>query len=50
MNYYIIIPLGISAILLIIFLIRRNFKNEKEYEEFANNEYLKKPEDEYQGN
>ena len=49
MNYYIIIPLGIAAIVLIIFLIRRNFKDEKQYEEFANNDYPKKPEDDYQG-
>ena len=49
MNYYIIIPLGIAAIVLIIFLIRRNFKDEKEYEEFANNVYPKKSEDDYQG-
>ena len=49
MNYYIIIPLGIAAILLIIFLIRINFKDEKQYEKFANNDYSKKPEDDYQG-
>ena len=49
MNYYIIIPLGVAAILLIVFLINRNFKDEKQYEEFANNDYSKKPEDDYQG-
>ena len=50
MNYYIIIPLGIAAIVLIIFLIRRNFKDEKEYEEFLNNDYPKGKDEDYQEN
>ena len=50
MNYYIIIPLGIAAIVLIIFLIRRNFKDEKEYEKFSNNDYSKEHDEDYQEN
>lgn len=48
MNYYIIIPLVTAAIVLIIFLIRKNQKDEKEYEEFSNNDYPKNSEDEYE--
>ena len=48
MNYYIIIPLVTAAIVLIIFLIRKNQKDEKEYEEFSNNDYPKNPDEKYE--
>lgn len=47
MNYYVIIPFGIAIIVLIIFLIRKNKKDEKDYEEFSNNNFPKKPEEEF---
>ncbi|MBC7439559.1 MAG: hypothetical protein H7250_06200 [Flavobacterium sp.] len=42
MNWYIIIPFGIAVIALILFLIKRNQKDEKEYETFLNNNFPKK--------
>lgn len=42
MNWYIIIPFGIAVIALILFLIKRNHKDEKEYETFLNNDFQKK--------
>lgn len=48
MNWFILIPIGIAVIALIVFLIRRNQKDEKEYEEFSNNDYTKKPEEEFE--
>ena len=42
MNWYIIIPFGIAIIVLILFLIKRNQKDEKEYETFLNNDFQKK--------
>ena len=42
MNWYIIIPFGIAIIALILFLIKRNQKDEKEYETFLNNDFQKK--------
>jgi hypothetical protein len=47
MNWYIIIPIGFAAIALIVFLIGRNQKDEEDYEEFSNNNYQKKTEDEF---
>ena len=48
MNWFILIPLGIAIIALIVFLIKRNQKDEKQYEEFSNNDYPKKPEEEFE--
>ncbi len=45
MNWAIIILVGISAIALIVFLIRRNQKDEKQLENKLNNDYPK-PRDE----
>lgn len=41
MNWYILIPFGIVAIALILFLIRRNQKDEKEFEQKVNEDYHK---------
>jgi hypothetical protein len=41
MNWYIIIPIGIAAIGLIIFLIRRNIKDEEKLEEKLKQDYHK---------
>jgi hypothetical protein len=41
MNWYIIIPIGFTVIALIVFLMGQNVKDEKEYEDFSNNDYLK---------
>jgi hypothetical protein len=46
MNWYIIIPFGIAVIAGIIFLIKRNNKDEKQLEKQLNNELpLSKAED-----
>ncbi|HEY9361702.1 MAG TPA: hypothetical protein VIQ00_00470 [Chitinophagaceae bacterium] len=45
MNWLILIPFGIAAIALIIFLVRRNIKDEKEFEEQIKHDYPK-PKDE----
>ncbi len=42
MNYYSIIPLIIAAIALIIFLVKKNYQDEKEYESDSNEEYPNK--------
>jgi preprotein translocase subunit YajC len=47
MNYYVIIPFGVAIIFLIIFLIRKNQKDEEDYEKFSNNDFTKKPEEEF---
>ena len=36
MNYYIIIPLCVAVVVLIIYLIKRNYRDEQHYEEFIN--------------
>ena len=45
MNWYILIPFGIAAIVLIIFLVRRNQKDEKDFEKQLKDDYPK-PDDE----
>jgi hypothetical protein len=44
MNWYIIIPIGIAAIALIIFLIKRNMKDEEKLEEKLKQDYHKQRE------
>ena len=46
MNWYILIPFGIAAIALIIFLIVRNQKDEKEFEQHLNDDYRKTKDEE----
>jgi len=41
MNWLIIIPVGIAIVALIIFMIRRNQKDEKDLENKLNNDYPK---------
>ena len=41
MNWYILIPFGIAAIALIIFLIVRNQIDEKKFEQQLNDDYPK---------
>ena len=41
MNWSVIIVVGIAAIILIIFLVWRNQKDEKEFEQAVNNDYRK---------
>lgn len=46
MNWYILIPFGIVVIALIIFLVMRNQKDEKQLEEQLKNDYPKPKDDE----
>ena len=46
MNWFILIPVAIALIALVIFMIRRNQKDEKKFEEQLNNDYPKPKEDE----
>lgn len=46
MNWSIIIPVGIGAIALIAFLVWRNIKDEKSFEQQLKNDYRKPKEDE----
>ncbi len=41
MNWTVIIVVGIAAIILIIFLVWRNQKDEKDFEQQVNNDYPK---------
>ena len=41
MNWIILIPFGIAAIALVVFLIKRNLKDENEFEKDANNDIAK---------
>lgn len=41
MNWFIIIPFGIAMITLVIFLVWRNQKDEKKFEEQLKNDYTK---------
>ena len=41
MNWNIIIPVGLGLIILIIFLVRRNFKDEEQFEEQLKQDYPK---------
>ena len=45
MNWFIIILVGLAALILIGFIIKRNFKDEKAFEQQLNTDY-KKPKDE----
>jgi uncharacterized membrane protein len=46
MNWTIIIIVAILLIALVVFLVRRNFKDEKEFENQQNNDYHKSKEEE----
>ncbi len=46
MNWLLIIPFGIAVIALIVFLVRRNIKDEKEFEEQLKNDYHKTKDEE----
>ena len=39
MNWPLIVVLGVAVIAFIIFVLRRNFKDEKDFEETIKNEY-----------
>ena len=45
MNFYILIPVCIALIAFVVYLIKRNQKDEKEYETFLNNDFPKKIEE-----
>ena len=46
MNWPVLIPIGIAAVLLIVFLIWRNFKDEKQFENQLKNDYPKSKDEE----
>ncbi|MDZ4809642.1 MAG: hypothetical protein SGI96_15435 [Bacteroidota bacterium] len=46
MNWLVLIPVGIAAIALIVFLIVRNQKDEKAFENQLNNDYRKAKDEE----
>ncbi len=46
MNWTVIIIVGIALIALIVFLVRRNAKDEKEFEQQQNNDYHKTKDEE----
>lgn len=46
MNWLILIPVGVVLVALVIFLIKRNQKDEAAFEEQLNNDYAKPKEDE----
>ena len=46
MNWYILIPVGIALIALIIFLVIRNQKDEKEFEQQIDNDFHKSKDEE----
>ena len=46
MNWYVLIPFGLAVIALIIFLVKRNIKDEKNLEEQIKNDYPKPKNDE----
>lgn len=41
MNWTVIIIVGIALVVLIVFLVQRNVKDEKEFEQQQNNDYHK---------
>lgn len=45
MNWFIIIPVGIAVIALLYFVTRRNFKDEKKFEDQLNQNYPKPKDD-----
>lgn len=46
MNWAVLIPLGIAAIALIAFLVWRNFKDEKQFENQLKDDYRKSKDEE----
>ena len=46
MNWFILIPVGIVLIALVTFLVMRNQKDEKKFEEEMNNDYHKSKDEE----
>ncbi|HQW44570.1 MAG: hypothetical protein IPP02_05565 [Chitinophagaceae bacterium] len=46
MNWLILIPVGIGLIALIVFLVMRNQKDEKEFEQQLNTDYHKSKDEE----
>ena len=46
MNWNILIPVGIVIVVLIVFLVVRNMKDEKKFEEQLNNDYHKSKDEE----
>jgi hypothetical protein len=46
MNWLVLIPVAIALIALVVFLIKRNLKDEKDVEELLNNDYPKPKNDE----
>jgi FtsZ-interacting cell division protein ZipA len=46
MNWTVIVIVGIALIALIVFLVRRNAKDEKEFEQQQNNDYHKTKDEE----
>jgi len=46
MNWNILIPVGIVIVALIVFLVVRNMKDEKKFEEQLNNDYHKSKDEE----
>lgn len=46
MNWTVIIIVGITLVALIVFLVRRNAKDEKEFEQQQNNDYHKTKDEE----
>jgi len=46
MNWFILIPVGVVLIALVTFLVMRNVKDEKKFEQHLNNDYHKSKEEE----
>ena len=46
MNWFILIPVGIALVVLVIFMVMRNQKDEKKFEEQINEDYHKSKEEE----
>ena len=46
MNWYVIIIVGVVLVALIVFLVRRNMKDEKEFETQLKNDYHKTKDEE----
>jgi large-conductance mechanosensitive channel len=41
MNWFVLIPVGLGAVALIVFLVIRNIKDEKDFEDQLKNDYRK---------
>jgi hypothetical protein len=46
MNWLVLIPIGIVALALIVFLVWRNFRDEKQFEDQLKNDYPKSKDEE----